>query len=249
MKLSKIRLAEARAHIIVALDLPMSAQARALATRLEGRPGLFKVGSQLFTAAGPDVVRWLRRRRQRVFLDLKFHDIPHIVAEACVRAADLGVSLMTVHASGGPAMLRAARQALEKYCRGRERPRLLGVTLLTSLSPAEARRIGFSGSVEGNVVRLARMAQASGCDGVIAAPTDVRALRRACGRKFLIVTPGIKAAGGEKAHDQVRVATAAEAIGAGADYIVVGRAVYAAASPSRSFDHLTWEVAAALRRH
>ena len=247
MKLSKARLAAARSRIIVALDLATPAQARALAVRLDGRPGMFKVGSQLFTAAGPDVVRWLRRRRQRVFLDLKFHDIPHIVAEACVRAADLGAGLLTVHTSGGPAMLRAARQALDKHCRGRERPRLLGVTLLTSLSAAEAKRIGFRGRVESNVVRLARLAQASGCDGVIAAPTDVRAIRRACGRRFLIVTPGIKASGGAQASDQVRVATAAEAIRAGADYVVVGRAVYAASSPSHAFDQLAAEVAAVLR--
>jgi orotidine-5'-phosphate decarboxylase len=244
LKLSKSRLAAARARIIVALDLPTLSQARALATTLEGRPGLFKVGSQLFTAAGPEMVRWLRQRRQRVFLDLKFHDIPHIVAEACVRVAVLGVNLITVHTSGGPKMLQAARRALEKHCRGRERPRLLGVTLLTSLDAAEARRIGFSGGVERNVVRLARLAQASGCDGVIAAPTDVRAVRRACGKKFLIVTPGIQASGGRRASDQARVATAAEALRAGADYVVVGRAIYAAPSPVAAFDRIAAEVAA-----
>lgn len=246
MPTSKGHLVAARARIIVALDLPTPSQARALAVRLGGRPGLFKVGSQLFTTAGPDVVRWLRRRRERVFLDLKFHDIPTIVAEACVRAADLGASLLTVHTSGGPAMLRGARQALDQHCRGRRRPAMLGVTLLTSLSTPEVRRIGFRGTVDYNVVRLARMAQANGCDGVIAAPTDVRAVRRACGRKFLIVTPGIKASAGAKASDQVRVATAAEAVRAGADYVVVGRAVYAAASPSRTFDQLAAEVAAVL---
>jgi orotidine-5'-phosphate decarboxylase len=244
---SRSRLAEARSRIIVALDLPTPAQARALAARLGGRSGLFKVGSTLFTAAGPDIVRWLRRRRQRVFLDLKFHDIPHIVAEACVNAADLGASLLTIHTSGGPGMLRAARAALEKHCRGRERPRVLGVTLLTSLDGREVRRIGFHGGVERNVVRLARLAQTSGCDGVIASPSDVRAIRRACGRNFLIVTPGIKASSGAKAPDQARVATAAESIGAGADYVVVGRAVYAAASPAHAFDRLAFEVAAALR--
>jgi orotidine-5'-phosphate decarboxylase len=246
LKLSKSRLAAARARIIVALDLPTPAQARALATRLEGRPGLFKVGSQLFTTGGPEMVRWLRRRRQRVFLDLKFHDIPHIVAEACVRAADLGVNLLTVHTSGGPKMLRAARQALERHCRGRERPRLLGVTLLTSLDAAEVRRIGFPGGVARNVTRLARLAQASGCDGVIAAPTDVRAIRRACGKRFLIVTPGIQASSGARAHDQARVATAAEAIRAGADYVVVGRGVYAASSPLRALEQIATEIAAVL---
>jgi len=245
LKVSKSRLAAARARIIVALDLPTPTQARALATRLAGRPGLFKVGAQLFTAAGPDIVRWLVNRGERVFLDLKFHDIPHIAAEACVRGADLGASLLTVHAAGGPAMLCAARAALERG--RRRRPRLLGVTLLTSLSAAEARRIGFRGTIESNVVRLARMAQANGCDGVIAAPTDVRAIRRACGKKFLIVTPGIKTSSGAPASDQARVATAAEAIRAGADYVVVGRAVYAAASPKRAFDQIAAEVAAVLR--
>ena len=161
MKPSQARLAAARSRIIVALDLATPTQARALARRLVGRPGLFKVGSQLFTTAGPDVVRWLRRRRERVFLDLKFHDIPHIVAEACVRAADLGVSLLTVHTSGGPTMLRAARQALDKHRRGRRRPRLLGVTLLTSLSASEAKRIGFRGAVESNVASR-RLAQKLG---------------------------------------------------------------------------------------
>ena len=246
MPSTKNELAAARARIIVALDFPTPAQARELAQRLAHRPGLFKVGAQLFTAAGPEMVRWLVDRGERVFLDLKFHDIPHIVAEACVCAADLGASLLTVHTSGGPKMLAAARKALEKHS-GSRRPRLLGVTVLTSLSREEARRIGIAGTVERNVVRLARMAKASGCDGVIAAPTDVSAVRRACGRRFLIITPGVHLSGGAKAHDQARVATAADSIRAGADKVVVGRAVYGALSPVRAFDQLAWEVAAALR--
>lgn len=246
MPSTKDQLTAARARIIVALDLPTPSEARELAQRLAHRPGLFKVGAQLFTAAGPEMVRWLVDRRERVFLDLKFHDIPHIVAEACVRAAELGASLLTVHTSGGPKMLAAARKALEKHA-GSQRPRLLGVTVLTSLSRDEARRIGFAGTVERNVVRLARMAKASGCDGVIAAPTDVAAVRRACGSRFLIITPGVHLSGGPKAPDQARVATAADSIRAGADKVVVGRAVYAALSPVRAFDQLAWEVAAALR--
>ena len=221
-------LAAGRTRIIVALDLPTRAQALQLVERLGGRPGFFKVGGQLFTAAGPAIVRELLERGERVFLDLKFHDIPHIVAEACVQAADLGVRLLTVHSSGGPKMLRAARQALEKHCPAeRDSPRLLGVTLLTSLSGREVKQIGFPGSVERNVVRLARLAQRSGCDGVIAAPTDVAALRRACGKRFLIVTPGIRSAKRDRrqAPDQARVATAADSIRAGADYVVVGRAI------------------------
>lgn len=214
-----------------------------LVRRLGGRPGFVKVGSRLFTAAGPRVVRRLAQAGHRVFLDLKFHDIPHIVAEACANAAAMGASLITVHTGGGPRMLRAARAALKKYP-ARRRPRLLGVTVLTSLDGSELKRAGFSGSVQQNVLRLARVAQRKGCDGVIAAPTDVKALRRACGRKFLIVTPGIRAPGKRKAADQARVATAAEAIRAGADYIVVGRAITGARSPARAFNALAESIAA-----
>ncbi len=200
------RLEAARARIIVALDVARASQAEQLVKRLGAHPGLVKVGSQLFTAEGPRIIRRLVKAGHRVFLDLKFHDIPHIVAEACANAAQMGASLITVHASGGPRMLQAARAALQKFP-ARRRPRLLGVTVLTSLDGAELRRVGFPGSVQRNVVRLARLAQRSGCDGVIAAPTDVKALRRACGRDFLIVTPGIRAAGQRRASDQARVAT------------------------------------------
>lgn len=238
--------AASRNRIIVALDLPTRSQALRMVSRLGGRPGLFKVGAQLFTAAGPDIVRALVERGERVFLDLKYHDIPHIVAQACVEAAGFGASLLTVHSSGGARMLRAARRALEKHCGARRRPRLLGVTLLTSLSSREVRQIGFPGRLERHVVRLARLAQRSGCDGVIAAPTDVAAVRRACGPNFLIVTPGIRIAGGRTAPDQARVATAAQAIRAGADYVVVGRAILGSPAPARALDTLAEELSAAL---
>lgn len=237
-------LSAARRRIIVALDVSTRGEAITLVERLHGRPGFFKVGSRLFTAAGPTMVRALVELGERVFLDLKYHDIPHIVAEACVEAAGLGVSLVTVHTSGGPRMLRAARAALQKHCRPGRRPRLLGVTLLTSLDAAETKHIGFSGSVAANVVRLARLAQKNGCDGVVAAPTDVAALRRACGKDFLIVTPGIRRAGGPRAADQKRVATAAQAVRAGASYVVVGRAVIESRTPARAFDLLAEELAA-----
>jgi orotidine-5'-phosphate decarboxylase len=237
----------ARSRLIVALDVPTRAQALTLVERLHGRPGFFKVGSRLFTAAGPGIVRALVGLGERVFLDLKYHDIPHIVAEACVEAANLGVSLITVHAAGGPRMLRAAREALEKHSRGGRRPRLLGVTLLTSLDAPEVKHIGFPGSVAENVVRLARLAGRNGCDGVVAAPTDVAALRRACGPDFLIVTPGIRPAKrGRQAADQKRVATVAQAIYAGADYLVVGRAIIDSRAPTRAFDQLAEELASAL---
>jgi len=242
----RTKLAAARRRIIVALDVATAAEALRLAAKLKSRAGLVKVGSQLFTAAGPKVVEELVARGERIFLDLKFHDIPHIVAEACANAARMGVSLVTVHTAGGPRMLRAAREALEKHGRGGSRPRLLGVTLLTSLSAAEIKRVGFSGGVEGSLARLARLALRNGCDGVIAAPTDVAGLRRACGKDFLIVTPGIRTRGGRKAPDQARVATAAEAVRAGADYVVVGRAVLEARSPARALDQLAEEISAAL---
>ena len=239
------RLQAARARIIVALDVPGTSQALRLVKRLGARPGLVKVGSQLFTAEGPRIIRRLVKAGHRVFLDLKFHDIPHIVAEACANAAQMGASLITVHTSGGPRMLQAARAALQKFP-ARRRPRLLGVTVLTSLDGAELKRVGFPGSVQRNVVRLARLAQRSGCDGVIAAPTDVKALRRACGKDFLIVTPGIRAAEQRRASDQARVATAAEAIRAGADYVVVGRAITGARSPARALQAMADSIAAAL---
>lgn len=207
---------------------------------------MVKVGGQLLTAAGPEIVRALVKGGERVFLDLKFHDIPHVVAEACVQAADIGTRLITVHTSGGPEMLRAARRALETHCGSRQRPRLLGVTLLTSLSKRELNQIGYPGSVERNVVRLARLAQRSGCDGVVAAPTDAAAIRRACGRNFLIVTPGIRRAGRRGAWDQARGGTVAAAIRAGADYVVVGRAIIESRSPARVLDALAEEVSAAL---
>lgn len=244
--LSKSLLSASGNRIIVALDVPTASQAMKLVERLHGRPGLFKVGGPLFTAAGPDFVRALVEMGERVFLDLKFHDIPHIVADACVQAADLGVSLLTVHSSGGSAMMRAACQALDQHCPPGRRPRLLGVTLLTSLGGRDVKQIGYPGSVKRNVVRLARLAQRSGCDGVIAAPTEVASLRRACGRNFLIVTPGIRRAGRRRAPDQARVATATAAIRAGATYVVVGRAIIESHSPARAFDTLARELSPAL---
>ena len=230
-------------RIIVSLDVPSQAVALQWVERLGGRVGMFKVGSQLFTAAGPASVRTLVELGERVFLDLKFHDIPHIVAEACVNAADLGVSLVDVHASGGRRMLVAACEALEKHSR---RPRLLAVTVLTSLEQRELKALGWKGSLQENVVRLARLAQSAGCDGVVAAPTDVAALRRACGGDFIIVTPGIRLPRHKKMPDQARVASPAEAIRAGANYIVVGRTLLQAHNPLRTLTTLAENISAAL---
>ena len=242
---SAVSLSSARRRIIVALDVPSASQARKLVRSLRGRAGMVKVGYQLFTSEGPEVVRELVRSGEKVFLDLKLHDIPHIVAAGCANAGRIGANLLTIHASGGPKMLQAARKALDELP-ARRRPRLLGVTLLTSLDAAAVRAIGFSGGVNKNVIRLARLAKKNGCDGVIAAPTDVAAIRRACGKDFLIVTPGIRGAGQRKASDQARVATASEAIRAGADYIVVGRAITAATSPAAALEMMAASIASIL---
>jgi len=213
-------------RLIVALDLPTADDALRLVDRLAGRVGFFKVGSQLFTAAGPDIVRALVARNQRVFLDLKYHDIPNTVAAAVKSAAGLGVSLLTLHGLGGRAMLEAAAGA---------RPdgplRLLAVTVLTSHDEASLADIGLAGPLSDSVRRLARLARDAGIDGVVASPLEARLLREACGKGFLIVTPGVRPAGAQ-AGDQSRLATPAGALSAGADYLVVGRPVIEAPDPA-----------------
>ena len=215
----------AKDRLIVALDLPGAEQARALVSRLGPATSVYKVGSQLFTSAGPAFVSELVEAGHPVFLDLKFHDIPNTVASAVSAAARLGVAFVDVHASGGKAMLEAASQSL----RG-TRTRLLAVTVLTSLTAAALDEIGASGPVEASVRRLARLAQDAGADGVVASPNEVALIRAECGPSFLVVTPGIRPAGAT-AFDQARSATPAAALRAGADYLVVGRPVIEAADP------------------
>jgi orotidine-5'-phosphate decarboxylase len=210
--------------------VPGLAEAEALLDRLGGVVSAFKIGSQLFTAAGPAAVELVRKRGGRVFLDLKYHDIPAIAAGAVREAARLGVTLLTVHASGGSAMLRAAAGAAADA--GRDRPRILGVTVLTSLDRATLQReLQVPVAVEGQAVHLAGLAREAGCDGVVASPQEARRLRTVLGPGMLIVTPGIRPAGAE-AGDQARVATPAAARRAGADAIVVGRPITGAADPA-----------------
>lgn len=215
------------ADLIIALDRPSQREALALVDQLGDEADFYKVGLELFTSVGPGVVRTLKGRGKRVFLDLKLHDIPNTVAGA-VRAADeLGVDLLTVHAVGGEAMLRAAAEAAERV-------RLLAVTVLTSLSEHElgavwGRTLDDS-TVE--VVRLARLSTAAGIDGVVSSAHEAAELRAQLGAEALIVTPGIRLPGGE-AHDQTRVATPAMAVNAGADALVLGRAVTAASEPQQ----------------
>ncbi len=231
---------QARDRLIVALDVPAAGDALALAERLAGHVGMLKVGSQLFTAAGPELVRTLASRGHHVFLDLKFHDIPNTVAGAVESACRLGVQLLTVHAAGGAAMMQAAARA-----RGEAKTRLLAATVLTSHDAGTLAEIGLAGPVRDAVRRLALLARASGADGVVCSPEEAALVREACGPGFLIVTPGIRPAGAA-AQDQSRTSTPAAARAAGADYLVVGRPVIAAADPALAADGVVGEIAATI---
>lgn len=214
-------------RIIVALDVPTVAAAFKLVDRIGDAASFYKVGPPLYTRGGGEVVRELRKRGKRVFLDLKFHDIPNTVARAVEAAAELDVDLLTLHATGGGAMIRAAREAVAEGG-----PKILAVTILTSFGIDDAEQVwGKSlNSLREEVARLGALAAECGADGVVASPLEAEALKRRYGPGFLVVTPGIRPVGG-KAGDQTRTATAGEAVRAGADYIVVGRPVIEADDP------------------
>ncbi len=236
-----------RERLAVALDVPDLERARALVGRLAGAPGWLKVGAELFTAAGPAALD-LARREARVFLDTKLHDVPNSVAGAVAAATRCGVSMLTLHASGGRAMLSAAREAAERAAAGSgaERPLLVAVTVLTSLSEGELGELGLrAASVEEQVLRLAALARASGLDGVVASAREAALIRRQAGAGLCLVTPGIRPRGWP-ADDQRRTAGAGEAIRAGADLLVVGRPVLAAPDPQRATRELLAEIGAAL---
>jgi orotidine-5'-phosphate decarboxylase len=228
-----------RDRLIVALDVPDAAAARAMVDRLAGEVGMFKVGSQVFTAAGPDFVRELIARGEKVFLDLKFHDIPNTVAGAVNAAAGLGVTLVDVHALGGKDMMEAAVGALPAMG-----IRLLAITVLTSHNEQTLASLGVGGSVADSVRRLAALAKEAGADGVVASPNEVALVREVCGPDFLIVTPGIRSAGAARG-DQARTASPAAARAAGADYIVVGRPILEAADPAAAAAAIVRELSTA----
>lgn len=231
---------EPRDRLMVALDVASLGEAETLLDRLDGVARTFKVGSQLFTAAGPAAVELIRKRGARVFLDLKFHDIPATVAGAVREAGRLGVSFLTVHASGGSAMLRAAATAAGQA--PGERPLVLAVTVLTSLDRAALQReLEVPLAVEGHVVHLAELAREAGCDGIVASPREARALRTVLGPAALLVTPGIRLASAAR-DDQVRTATPRAARRAGADYVVVGRPITAAADPAAAAEAIVREL-------
>ncbi len=232
---------DARTELIVALDVPTASEARRLVAALGESVRFYKIGKQLFTAEGPQLVRDLAAGGRSVFLDLKFHDIPNTVAGAVRSAASLGVRMMTVHASGGSQMLRAAAEAAAASA---AKPLVLAVTVLTSLDQAGLAEVGVSGPLAAQVTRLAGLALKAGCGGVVASAQEAAELRRSFGGNFAIVTPGIRptgeAAGG---HDQARVATPTEAVRAGATHIVVGRPITAAAEPRRAAEAILAELA------
>jgi orotidine-5'-phosphate decarboxylase len=230
-------------RILVALDVDSRAKALALADTLRGSVAGFKIGKQLFTAEGPDIVRALTARGDRVFLDLKFHDIPNTVAGAVTSAAATGAWMVNVHASGGTAMMRAAaaaaRAAADKS--GGTRPLVIGVTVLTSMNEAGLAEVGTSRSVLDQVVHLALLAKSAGLDGVVASPQEIAAIRQACGPDFQIVTPGIRPAGQAGKDDQARTLTPVEAVAEGATYLVIGRPITGAADPRAAAEGIAAE--------
>ena len=223
------RPAQAPARLIAALDTPDLARAESLAGALAPRCGALKVGLELFGAAGPEAVRRIAAAGAPVFLDLKLHDIPNTVAGAVRALLPLRPAMLTLHAGGGAAMVVAAREAAEAG--GRERPILLAVTVLTSLDAAALAETGVAGGPVQQVLRLARLAMAAGADGLVCSPQEVAKIRDALGEAPLLVVPGVRPAG-SAAGDQARTATPAEAVAAGADWIVVGRPITGAGDPA-----------------
>lgn len=234
---------EARKKIIFALDVESMALAEQWAERLAPHVGMFKIGKQLFTACGPAVVRAIRERGGEVFLDLKYHDIPNTVALASLEAARLGVRLFNLHALGGYEMMARTVERVKREFPDSSRPRVLAVTILTSSTAETLREVGIDLPVAEVVVKLARLAQKAGIDGVVASPLEIPLIREACGRDLLIVTPGVRPASAST-DDQKRVMTPAGAVKAGADYLVIGRPISAAEDPIKAAESIVAEIMA-----
>jgi orotidine-5'-phosphate decarboxylase len=231
-----------RDRLIVALDVSSAAQARQIVQSIGESASTYKIGKQLFTAEGPQIVRDLVASGRKVFLDLKFHDIPNTVASAVREAAKLQVSMLTVHASGGSKMLKAAAEAAAQ---SPAKPMVLAVTVLTSLSDADLAEIGVSGHIQTQVLRLGSLARAAGCGGLVASGQETRELRRELGSDFAIVTPGVRPTG-TAAGDQARVLTPKDAIAAGATYLVVGRPILESPNPAQAAAAIANEIGEAV---
>ncbi len=230
--------------LIVALDVPTAREARELVIALRGVVGMFKVGSQLFTEAGPDIVREIVRSGESVFLDLKFHDIPNTVAAAGVEAMRLGVSIFNIHAAGGSEMMRQTVATVSEAAtaEGRTRPAIIAVTVLTSANATTLSEVEICADLEKHAVALALLSEACGMDGVVASPLEIEVVRASVQRRnFLVVTPGVRPAD-SSAHDQKRIMTPGEAILAGADYLVVGRPIIKAKDPVRAAEDIVREM-------
>ena len=226
-------------QLLVALDVDSSARAQELSDQLRGVAGGFKIGSQLFTAEGPSLVRRLVDRGDRVFLDLKYHDIPSTVASAVRAAADMGVWMLTVHASGGQDMMAAAKEAAQGTGGG---PMIVAVTVLTSIDDSALADLGMARPVPRQVEALAALARKTGIDGVVASPLEIGLIRASCGKDFTIVTPGIRNPGTDPLNDQSRTMDAGSAVRAGASYLVVGRPIIAAPDPRAAAVQLARQV-------
>jgi orotidine-5'-phosphate decarboxylase len=240
--------AHPRSSLIVALDFDSLSTAIKFAQQVADLVGMFKIGLQLFTSAGPEAVRQVAQLGTGVFLDLKFHDIPNTVAGAVLASAGLpGVQLVNVHALGGTTMMSAAVQAISAGVpMGADRPRLLAVTVLTSMDQRSIREVGIGGPPKSRVLKLAKLAQSTGVDGVVASVQEAKAIRKLCGREFLIATPGVRPRDkNAKQDDQARTATPREAIKAGADFVIVGRPILTAPDPRAAAQEIVDEIASA----
>ncbi|HUV13384.1 MAG TPA: orotidine-5'-phosphate decarboxylase [Acidobacteriota bacterium] len=230
-------------HLIVALDVPTADEALELVKALRNSVGVFKVGLQLYTSTGPRIVEEIQAEDCKVFLDLKLHDIPNTVSKAVLEACKLGVHMLTLHASGGPTMLRGAKETVDEWTQstGKAGPYLLGVTVLTSLGQPDIDQLGFGCTVEDLVVSLARLAEQTGIDGIVCSPLELGRLGEERFRKLFFVTPGIRPSG-SSTDDQARVKGPAEAIAAGAKYLVVGRPITGAPDPVEAAEVILNEI-------